>query len=66
MRSPGRHGAIAAKAAPQPGELPVVSAISSGCALSSRAASVRALSVSARAATPASIGPCAASRCRCA
>ena len=52
MRSPGCHGlavANAAKAAPQPGELPPVSAISSGCALNSRAARARAVSVSARA-----------------
>ena len=69
MRSPGRQGwavANAAKAEPQPGELPPVSAISSGCALNSRAARARAVSVSARAATPASIGPRSASRSRCA
>lgn len=64
MRSPGRQGPSAANAAPHPGELPPVRAISPGWALSSCAANWRACSVWARAATPASIGPCSASRRR--
>lgn len=66
MRSPARQGPSAAKAAPQPAELPVVSATSAGWALSRRAASRRARSACSRACTPASMGPCVASRRRCA